>query len=42
MGEGGIAAFASEFYAATGDARAEQVIRDFMEKFSCYVSQSIR
>lgn len=39
MGEGGIAAFATEFYAATGDARAEQVIRDFMEKFSCHVSQ---
>lgn len=39
MGEGGIAAFASEYYAATGDARAEQIIRDFMEKFSGNVSQ---
>lgn len=39
MGEGGIAAFATEYYAATGDARAEQVIRDFMEKFSGNVSQ---
>ena len=39
MGEGGIAAFVSEYYAATGDARAEQVIRDFMEKFSGHVSQ---
>lgn len=39
MGEGGIAAFASEYYAVTGDARAEQIIRDFMDKFSYLVSQ---
>ncbi len=39
MVEGGIAAFSTEFYTATGDARAEQIVRDFMEKFSGHVSQ---
>ena len=34
MGEGGIAAFASEYYMASGDARAEKVIIDFLDKIS--------
>ena len=39
MGEGGIAAFASEYYAATGDKRAEKVITDFLDKVSDSLSQ---
>ena len=39
MGEGGIAAFASEYYTATGDKRAEKVIADFLDKVSESVSQ---
>lgn len=38
MGEGGIAAFASEYYTATGDKRAEQIIADFLDKVSEAVS----
>ncbi|MGN0598220.1 MAG: DUF4135 domain-containing protein [Ruminiclostridium sp.] len=39
MGEGGIAAFAAEYYAATGDVRGEQVICDFLDKLSDAVSR---
>lgn len=38
MGEGGIAAFASEYYTATGDKRAEQITVDFLDKVSEAVS----
>ena len=39
MGEGGIAAFATEYYTATGDACGEQVICDFLDKLSDTVSR---
>lgn len=39
MGEGGIAAFAAEYYAASGDFRAERVIREFADKFSGLVTR---
>lgn len=40
MGEGGIAAFAAEYYAVTGDFRAERIIRDFLDKFSGLVTRT--
>lgn len=39
MGEGGIAAFDSEFYTAAGDKRAEKVMVDFLDKISQSVSR---